>query len=160
MSYFRLSDYTTIIVMHLNTYLSGMYQIRIEYQLMLNWRKKWIDLENLWNSDAMLIMLHYQMIITTKTSQLSSRWAKNNKHLHSIVQCDQNFLSFSTHVSWQLLFSCLIPNRWNFFFLMWSMPYTCGLGLICLSLLFCRHSTYLTFMLVFWLKTLAMHFCI
>ena len=45
LSYFRLSDYTTIIVMHLNTYLSGMYQIRIEYQLMLNWRKKLIDLE-------------------------------------------------------------------------------------------------------------------
>ena len=120
-------------------YLSGMYHIRIEYQLMLNWRKKWIDLENLRNADAMLIMLHFQMMITTKTSQLSSRWAKNNKHLHSIVQCDQKFFSFSTHASWQLVFSCLIPYRWNFFFLMWwSMPYTCGLGLICLSLLFCR----------------------
>ena len=98
----------------------------------------------------MLIMLHYQLMITTKTSQLSSRWAKNNKHLHSIVQCDQNFLSFSTHVSWQLLFSCLIPNRWNFFFLMWSMPYTCGLGLFCLSLHFCRHPTCLFSDLKLW----------
>ena len=155
MSYFRLSDYS-----YTSQYLSGMYHIRIEYQLMLNWRKKmnwpWKFTECWCNVDNVTLSM-----ITTKTSQLSSRWAKNNKHLHSIVQCDQKFFSFSTHASWQLVFSCLIPNRWNFFFLMWwSMPYTCGLGLICLSLLFCRHSTYLTFMLVFWLKTLAMHFCI
>ena len=91
-------------------HVSNQNRISIDVELEI---KNWLTLK--WHADAMLIMLHYQMIITTKTSQLSSRWAKNNKHLHSIVQCDQNFLSFSTHVSWQLLFSCLIPNRWNIF---------------------------------------------
>lgn len=42
------------------------------------------------------------------------------------------------------------PKSMEFFFLMWSMPYTCGLGLFCLSLHFCRHPTCLFSDLKLW----------